>query len=313
MNRPSLTRLLSSKGKNFRAAALTKYFVAGAMSFALLALSVSFPTAKAQSGSWQLKEIKVFTKLSGYSAVTSETYNKDGGNVEINVKGDALGLCPGGAEKMRFTWRFEGDASRLTNGGTVTVNLQAGVLSVAKPCTGTTIAQFSGLSIYGGGGGSSPLSEEENKLVDSDRFRRMDDQYDVRAAEYRKNSTTSLKVSAVGNFSHLPLAYFDFTVGTRAGDIIRYVYIYQSDSGGGATGGSLTVEDNTDRPGADYKDFDLSQANWTLCRDACANDGNCRAYAYVRPGVQGPSARCWLKSSVPAAVSSNCCIAGVRQ
>jgi hypothetical protein len=77
-------------------------------------------------------------------------------------------------------------------------------------------------------------------------------------------------------------------------------------------GGSLTSEDNTDRRGSDYKDFDLSQANWELCRDACANDGNCQAYTFVRPGVQGSSARCWLKSSVPAGSRDSCCISGVK-
>ncbi len=83
-------------------------------------------------------------------------------------------------------------------------------------------------------------------------------------------------------------------------------------AGGGGGDGGLTAEDNTDRPGADYKNFDLPQPNWTLCRDACANDGNCRAYTYVKPGAQGAAARCWLKSSAPAAVQNGCCISGVR-
>jgi hypothetical protein len=77
-------------------------------------------------------------------------------------------------------------------------------------------------------------------------------------------------------------------------------------------GGSLTAEDNINRRGGDYKAFDLSQDNWTLCRDACANDGNCQAYTFVRPGVQSPNARCWLKSSVPAGERDNCCISGAR-
>jgi hypothetical protein len=76
--------------------------------------------------------------------------------------------------------------------------------------------------------------------------------------------------------------------------------------------GSLTAEDNINRRGGDYKDFGLSQPNWTLCRDACANDGNCQAYTYARPGVQGPNAHCWLKSVIPAAERDNCCISGAR-
>ena len=76
----------------------------------------------------------------------------------------------------------------------------------------------------------------------------------------------------------------------------------------------LTVEQNTDRPGGDYKNFDLSQPRYESCRDACANDANCTAYTYVKPGVQGPNARCWLKSGPPApAGSSECCISGVKR
>jgi len=74
----------------------------------------------------------------------------------------------------------------------------------------------------------------------------------------------------------------------------------------------LTAEDNIDRPGADYRSFDLPQPGWELCRNACASDGHCQAYTFVRPGVQGPNARCWLKSSVPAPVQRGCCVSGVR-
>jgi len=86
--------------------------------------------------------------------------------------------------------------------------------------------------------------------------------------------------------------------------------------GGGASGGGsrLTVEQNTDRPGGDYKNFDLTQAGYEPCSAACANDPHCTAYTYVKPGVQGPSARCWLKSGLPAPAGSNsCCISGVKR
>ncbi|MGZ5437092.1 MAG: PAN domain-containing protein [Pyrinomonadaceae bacterium] len=79
-----------------------------------------------------------------------------------------------------------------------------------------------------------------------------------------------------------------------------------------AAGNSLTVEDGVDRPGFDYRNFDLPQANSELCRDACANDSNCLAYTFVRPGIQGPRAKCWLKSKVPPAGQSSCCISGVK-
>ena len=78
-------------------------------------------------------------------------------------------------------------------------------------------------------------------------------------------------------------------------------------------GGSLTVEQDVDRLGSDYQNFDLSEARYELCRDACANDPSCRAYSYVKPGIQALNARCWLKSSVSDPVPSPCCISGVKQ
>ena len=74
----------------------------------------------------------------------------------------------------------------------------------------------------------------------------------------------------------------------------------------------ITTENNTNRSGQDYKNFWLNAPDPGLCRDACANDPNCQAYTYVKPGIQGPKARCWLKKGVPAAQSNNCCVSGVK-
>ena len=71
-------------------------------------------------------------------------------------------------------------------------------------------------------------------------------------------------------------------------------------------------EAGVDRPGKDYKNFDLQSADPELCKKACQDDPNCKAYTYVKPGVQGASARCWLKSDVPAAAANECCISGVK-
>lgn len=76
---------------------------------------------------------------------------------------------------------------------------------------------------------------------------------------------------------------------------------------------SFTIENNIDRPGGDYQDFDLSEAKYQSCQNACANDANCQAYTYVRPGVQGTQARCWLKNTVPQAGESSCCVSGVKK
>ena len=69
---------------------------------------------------------------------------------------------------------------------------------------------------------------------------------------------------------------------------------------------------DTDRPGADYKNFDLGQANPALCQASCAGEAQCQAWTYVKPGVQGATARCWLKNSVPAMTANTCCVSGVK-
>jgi len=71
-------------------------------------------------------------------------------------------------------------------------------------------------------------------------------------------------------------------------------------------------EPNTDRPGSAYRSFDLPAPRPETCRDACWAEPQCRAFTYVRPGVQGPHARCWLKNVVPPARPNDCCLSGVK-
>lgn len=77
-------------------------------------------------------------------------------------------------------------------------------------------------------------------------------------------------------------------------------------------GQAYAWEDNTDRPGLDYKNFDLKDADATLCENACNGDAACKAWTFVKPR-RGSQARCWLKNSVPPANSSDCCTSGVKQ
>lgn len=74
----------------------------------------------------------------------------------------------------------------------------------------------------------------------------------------------------------------------------------------------LPDEPNTNRGGGDYTSMDLSVADPAACETACANDGRCRAWTYVQPGVQGPNARCWLKDVVPNPTADTCCVSGVK-
>ena len=71
-------------------------------------------------------------------------------------------------------------------------------------------------------------------------------------------------------------------------------------------------EDGTDRPGMDFRNFDLPEPRPELCRDACLSDPLCRAFTYVKPGYQGSNPRCWLKHGVPSAQNRECCVSGVK-
>lgn len=75
--------------------------------------------------------------------------------------------------------------------------------------------------------------------------------------------------------------------------------------------GDLEVDVN--RLGSDYKSFALPAADPELCRAACDDDAKCKAFTYVRPNLQGPSARCWLKHEVAVArLNEGCCVSGVK-
>lgn len=71
-------------------------------------------------------------------------------------------------------------------------------------------------------------------------------------------------------------------------------------------------ENNTNLKGSDYRSFWLNQPNYGACAQACAAEARCRAWTYVKPGVQGRRAKCWLKSGVPRRTADNCCISGVK-
>lgn len=77
---------------------------------------------------------------------------------------------------------------------------------------------------------------------------------------------------------------------------------------------STSVETGVDRPGQDYKNFDLgaSIAGFDPCKSACESDANCKAWTFVKSGVQSSQTRCWLKSGVPPPRPNGCCVSGVK-
>jgi tetratricopeptide (TPR) repeat protein len=78
-----------------------------------------------------------------------------------------------------------------------------------------------------------------------------------------------------------------------------------------ATAQQSTFERYIDRPGLDYRSFDMQKPDPKACQRACLFEQQCKAWTYVRRGFQGKVARCWLKSSVPRGGPSRCCDSGV--
>ena len=77
--------------------------------------------------------------------------------------------------------------------------------------------------------------------------------------------------------------------------------------------GQWPVEYDVDRKGGDIRSFWLAEAKYQLCEYACVQEKGCKAYTYVKPGVQGPQAKCWLKNYKARKVpNQTCCISGAN-
>jgi hypothetical protein len=72
----------------------------------------------------------------------------------------------------------------------------------------------------------------------------------------------------------------------------------------------LRPENNTNRPGGDIRNFDLS--SYQACQDSCAQEGRCTSWTWVRPGAGGKIGHCWLKSGAQRPVPDGNCISGVK-
>lgn len=68
---------------------------------------------------------------------------------------------------------------------------------------------------------------------------------------------------------------------------------------------------NTEFRGSNLDSPDLEVADPRLCADLCAKDEYCKAWTFRRPRPGVPY-RCDLKSEVPTAVSSACCVSGIK-
>jgi len=73
------------------------------------------------------------------------------------------------------------------------------------------------------------------------------------------------------------------------------------------------MEQDTDRPWNDFRDFVPQAADPVLCQTACEKDAQCKAWTYVKPNTQGRTQpHCYLKSPVPSVHHDTCCVSGLK-
>ena len=63
----------------------------------------------------------------------------------------------------------------------------------------------------------------------------------------------------------------------------------------------VRVEQDSDLLGHNLKRFPLRSPDYRLCQQACEQDRRCKAATYVKPGIQGPQAVCYLKGQMQSA------------
>jgi hypothetical protein len=73
-----------------------------------------------------------------------------------------------------------------------------------------------------------------------------------------------------------------------------------------------SMEPGVNRNGNDIQNMDLPSPDPALCGAECDKNAQCVAWTYVKPGIQGPNARCWLKNPVPEPHPDDCCTSGVK-
>lgn len=72
------------------------------------------------------------------------------------------------------------------------------------------------------------------------------------------------------------------------------------------------MENDTNRPFSDFDRFHINDNRPDRCQSECLlRRDRCKAWSYVRPGIQHKYAVCYLKDAVPKPVSDKCCISGV--
>ncbi len=71
------------------------------------------------------------------------------------------------------------------------------------------------------------------------------------------------------------------------------------------------LEKGSDRFGGDLDGVFLPDGDPTDCQRLCTENADCRAFTFVRAGVQSPDARCWLKRAERTLTEDDCCTSGL--
>jgi hypothetical protein len=277
---------------------------------AFIALSALPAQAQDKGTDWTLETIRVFNGMGTFAQITSEKYDAKGGAVEVNLDGRNAGICPGGSEKIRFTWSFGKDATNIDAAG-ISAVLESSQLGTGGGCR-SELSGRTNMILRGSAGVGGPFTDAEVVQFDLNRFY-------TAAGTFISPAATNVPRSGPGRigvaeqpyYKEYPKAYFMVDIIPPTVGRLRYAYIYKQGrgptTGGGATTpqptecapSNPTFEYGLNRYGNDYREASLAKACPEFCEEACAADNRCAAWTFVKPGGLGPSARCFLKNPAP--------------
>lgn len=114
-------------------------------------------------------------------------------------------------------------------------------------------------------------------------------------------------------FKCLPTTKRGFeSIGMEIGRLLRACMVALAFLAASMSARPALAQANFDRPGGDYVSAPVISGDPADCALVCERDRRCRAWSFNYPTDITSGAVCWLKSSVPARVQSNCCVSGVR-
>ncbi|WP_206057336.1 PAN domain-containing protein [Nitratireductor sp. XY-223] len=205
-----------------------------------------------------------------------------------------------GSYRVRFT--LDRDVRELHEGEEFAIRIRK--LSGRPPCghKWTSATVFSANNILASTSSQYPSDYETNSNIGT-----------IQAGsvklwpDNKSEATVILKAEAKKD---VPYTAFAMNVG-HSSAFSRLVFLYRY-SKAEDTSLPAGMEQGIDRPGQDYRNFEQAYADPNICWAACTDESRCRAWTWVRPGVQGPRSVCWLKHSVPPARRSDCCVSGSK-